>query len=429
VTTSSESFRVHVHERGDRSVDGILRLIEIAGQTGQLEELLADMCPEVAAIAAADVVSVYVREVGPSGDVLVMRGNVGFPARAVGTVALRMGEGITGLVAECLRPVSLDVAATESHYKHVPGLGEEHYPAFLGVPLLGTGRVVGVLVLQRRRAEAFSPAEIALATALGAPLVLAIEAARRREVDRAPARSVRLDGVSVTPGAAMGRAAVVPTLSSLPTEASGTLDIAAALDWLRRDLDRAARRLPAGDPEVARALANLGLALDDGRLRERITGSQGDLVAALTSVARDYARVPYRVPVRGGVIEPALAERAREIEDLCVLLWASATRTPVLPQGGVWLADRLGAFVTLCAVARGAAAIVIDGVVDDGSSLAGRTIARAAGIPVISQVTGLFAWARPGDLMVVDADAGLVRVNPDAASVAKVRDARRADKE
>ena len=38
------------------------------------------------------------------------------------------------------------------------------------------------------RIETFSPAEIALATALGAPIVLAIESARRRLADRHPAR-------------------------------------------------------------------------------------------------------------------------------------------------------------------------------------------------------------------------------------------------
>ena len=108
---------------------GFIRLIEVAAQDRALEHLLAEMCPHVAAIASADVVSVYVREISPSGDSLVMRGNVGFPPSTVGTVSLRMGEGITGLVAECMRPVSVAVAAGEASYKHVPGLGEERFPA------------------------------------------------------------------------------------------------------------------------------------------------------------------------------------------------------------------------------------------------------------------------------------------------------------
>src|SRR5690606_31017220 len=109
---SDPDLDILVHDRGrDRSVDGILRLIDIAGQERPLDQLLAEMCPHLAAIAAADVVSVYVREVGPGGDLLVMRGNIGFPRGVVGAVSLKMGEGITGLVAECMRPVSVAIAA------------------------------------------------------------------------------------------------------------------------------------------------------------------------------------------------------------------------------------------------------------------------------------------------------------------------------
>lgn len=418
---------VQVHGRGDdRSVDGILRLIEIAGQERPLDQLLAEMCPHLAAIAAADVVSVYVREHGPAGDTLIMRGNVGFPPSAVGTVSLKMGEGITGLVAECMRPVSVAVAAGEASYKHVPGLGEERFPSFLGVPLLGQGRVVGVLVVQRRRVEAFTAGELALATALGAPIVLAIESARRRATDRQQrGRSARLTGVPLVGGTAMGRVAVIPTLTGLPEAdgPGGAVDLGAGLERLRGDLEKATRRLRGEqDPEIRRAVDNLELALVDQRFRERLLSSGAPHgVSALRGVAKEYARVPYRVPVRDGTIEPALAERAREVEDLCVLLWAAATRVPMLPPGGVWVGERVGAFMALCAVARGAAALVCDGVVEESPGLA---IARAGGVPVLSQVEGLYAWVRPGDLVVVDADAGTLRVNPATSSVESFRKAR-----
>src|SRR5215510_6076344 len=142
---------IHVHERGERGVDGILRLIELAADDGPIESVLAVMCSEIAAIASADIASVYARE---AGEVLVMRGNHGFPAEAIGRVSLRVGEGITGLVADRMRPVSAADAAQEASYKHVPGLGEERFPVFLGIPLIGGGSVVGVLVLQRRATPA-----------------------------------------------------------------------------------------------------------------------------------------------------------------------------------------------------------------------------------------------------------------------------------
>jgi len=196
---------VHVHHRGDRGVDGILRLIELASHDGPLEATLGAMCDEVAAIAEVDIASVYVRE----GDRLVMRGNHGFPKAAIGAVSLAVGEGITGLVAECMRPVSAAHAAAEAAYKHVPGLGEERFPVFAGVPLIGGGAVIGVLVLQRQ-AGAFSADEVTLATALGAPVTLAIERRRAAEI-----RSARLHGLPHVGGAVLGRAAVVATTTAL----------------------------------------------------------------------------------------------------------------------------------------------------------------------------------------------------------------------
>src|SRR5215467_8571147 len=196
---------VYVHHRGDRGVDGILRLIELASHDGPIENMLTAMCDEIAAIAGVDITSIYVLE----DDRLVMRGNHGFPAGAIGATVLGVGEGITGLVAECMRPVSAAHAAAEVAYKHVPGLGEERFPVFAGVPLIGGGAVIGVLVLQRQ-ATAFSADEVTLASALGAPVTLAIERRRAAEV-----RSARLHGLAHVGGSALGRAAAVATSTAL----------------------------------------------------------------------------------------------------------------------------------------------------------------------------------------------------------------------
>ena len=45
-------------------------------------------------------------------------------------------------------------------------------------------------------------------------------------------------------------------------------------------------------------------------------------------------------------------------------------------------------------------------------------IVRAAQTPAIGDLTGLFAWVRPDDTLLVDADAGLLRVNPPATTIA-----------
>jgi phosphotransferase system, enzyme I, PtsP len=409
---------VHVHHRGDRGVDGILRLIELASHDGPLEATLCAMCDEVAAIAEVDIASVYVRE----GDRLVMRGNHGFPRAAIGAVALVVGEGITGLVAECMRPVSAARAAAETAYKHVPGLGEERFPVFAGVPLISGGAVIGVLVLQRQSA-AFSADEVTLATALGAPVTLAIERRRAAEI-----RSARLHGLAHVGGAVLGRAALVATTTAL---GSAPLDLDRAMARLRDDLGRAMRRLGSVDPgsapglsaldvpAVGAALDRFALALCDQRLRERLAAAAAH-PAGLRSVAKDYARAPYRLGTAGAEVtgragEPA-AELALEIEQLCVLLGDTRSLRP----GAVWIADRIGAFVAIAAVARGAAALVAS----DAVSPAAIAIARAAELPTVSDVPGLFGWARPDDLLAVDGDTGTVLIHPAPTEIERLRRAR-----
>ncbi|HET7500263.1 MAG TPA: GAF domain-containing protein [Kofleriaceae bacterium] len=390
---------VFVHHPGDRGVDGILRLIELAAQEGPLEATLTAMCDELAAIAGVGVASVYVRE----ADRLVMRGNHGFAPSAIGATSLAIGEGITGLVAECMRPVSAANAASEVAYRHFPGLGEERFPVFAGVPLISGGSVIGVLVLQRN-ARPFSTDEVTLAIALGAPITLAIE---RRLA--AAIRSARLPGLAHVSGAVLGRAAAVPTTTAL---GNAPLDLERATARLRDELGRAMRRL--GDvevPAVGAALDRFALALCDQRLRERLVAAAAH-PSGLRSVAKDYARTPYRLGAA-----PEAADHATEIEELCVLLGEPRSLKP----GAIWIADRIGAFIAIAAVARGASALVAG----DAVSPSAIAIARAARLPTVSDVSGLFSWARPDDLLAVDGDTGVVLVHPAPTDIERVRRAAR----
>ena len=176
------------------------------------------MCGDVADIARADIVSIYVREDADDGVRFTMRGNVGFPPEAVGRVHLRPGEGITGFAAERMRPVSVAVGKRDAHFKYIPGLGEEKYPALLAVPIVRAAATTGVLVLQRSVARSFSEGEVVLATALAAVINHALERGEERERRprvSAERRAVRLPGRATVGGAAMGRAELLPTLSAL----------------------------------------------------------------------------------------------------------------------------------------------------------------------------------------------------------------------
>jgi phosphotransferase system enzyme I (PtsP) len=432
---TADPMKFRVHERGDRRLDGILRLIEEAGRPRPPGEVLATLCAAIAEIARVDLVSVYVVEEG--GRALVLRGNVGFPPGCVGNVRLEEGEGLTGFVAETLRPVSVAVARHDERYKHVPGIGEEEFLSYLAVPLLGRDGAAGVLVLQRKAPRDFAPTEVALAAALGAPVAYALERAHARELEREhergagsppTTRTARLDGRGLGGGAALGRADVLPALDGIAEPRGGRPghEVALALSGLARELGRAETRVAATlEPRVRRELRALTLLLEDLRLRDRVVaecGSSG-VVKGLSAVAREYARAPYRLP--GGADAGSwLAERAVEVEELCLLVAARAAGRLLPENGCVVISERLTGMLALAAVARRAVAVVVSGSVEECRF--GSAIALAAGLPVVADVSALFAWARPGDRVLVDGGTGAVRINPPATVVARFRAAKSA---
>jgi phosphotransferase system enzyme I (PtsP) len=442
--------------QGDPRVAATLRLIDEASRPRPLPEVLSAICAEISAILHAEVVSLYLRERGKDGgEDLRMAANVGFPAGAVNRVRLRVGEGITGHVAESLRPASVVLAPEHQRYKHFPELREERFPIFLAVPLLVGHRAEGVVVLQRG-ARAFGDDEILLATALTTTFALALERAEDHRIDVAPLegpQAVRLEGVALAQGRAMGRVETLPTFEGLAAiERANEGDLAddtspelvlrrrermgAELDKLVKELAAVRKRLGpqlAGDALVS--LESLALIETDGRLREALLdeGTKQNVALGVRKVARDYVQAVYKAKRPGAAGAAAqdtrswLVERSAEIEELCLVLAARLVGDRA-PTGGsvLLLPDRLTAVLALAAAGQRTAAIAICHEVDLARGGLGVAVARAAGIPTVGDVGGLFAWARRGDVVLVDGDEGVVRIHPSASQIAQFRSGSRA---
>ena len=454
-SAKNASFSLQVHGAGDRALDGIFRLIALGDEDRPLEEILTAMCADVAEIARASVASVYVREEDDDGLRFTMRGNVGFPAEAIGRIHLRPGEGITGFAAERMRPVSVAVGKQDRHFKYISGLGEEKYPALLAVPILRAGITAGVLVLQRGVELAFSDGEVVLATALAAVINHAIERGEQRErqiahgMDRVGSRralpgashrggvwgpsqghqvdrrAVRLAGESIVGGSAMGRAELLPTLSALTGSDAGERaapgKVESTVDRLQTDLRKAAAR--AGET-AASELRSLSLILEDWRFRAGLAEGCGAPapLKALSALARSYARVAYTVPPTDSDGAEMIRDRAAEIEDLCVFVYAASLRgRPLVRSGTLVVAERLRPFAAMHAIASGAVGFVVEGDLRSESGTA--ALVRSAGLPLLASVSGVFSWLRPEDLLVIE--SGGLRINPPATAIADFRNTRR----
>jgi signal transduction protein with GAF and PtsI domain len=118
---------------------------------------------------------VYVRE----EDELVLRASKNPHEEVIDRLRLQVGQGITGWVAERREPVAISHNASQDlRFKQFHELPEDSYQAFLSVPILSRGRVVGVINLQHREPHTYTRRQIRLISTIGFLVGAEIEMAR-----------------------------------------------------------------------------------------------------------------------------------------------------------------------------------------------------------------------------------------------------------
>ena len=118
---------------------------------------------------------VYVLE----GDELVLRASKNPHPEVLDRLKLKVGQGITGWVAQHREPVAVARnAGNDIRFQFFNELPEDQFEAFLSVPLMSRGRVVGVLNLQNRVPHEYSEREMTLISTVGFLVGAEIEMAR-----------------------------------------------------------------------------------------------------------------------------------------------------------------------------------------------------------------------------------------------------------
>ncbi len=149
------------YAEAERNDNHVLTLEEIANLTkegGKPEETLMNLVALVAGRFQTEVCSIYLLE--PDRANLVLAATLGLRRQSIGVLRLALHEGLTGLVAEEVKPVAVERVLTHPRYKFFGGSGEESYQSFLGVPIIDCGALQGVLVVQTVEARAFGGDEI-----------------------------------------------------------------------------------------------------------------------------------------------------------------------------------------------------------------------------------------------------------------------------
>ena len=127
------------------------------------------------ALVKCDSCFIYVLE----GNELILRASKNPHEEIVGRLKLRLGQGITGWVAEHREPVAVHQnASQDSRFQFFNELPEDRYEAFLSVPIMSRGGLVGVINLQHRQPHVYNKRQIRLISTIGFLVGAEIEMAR-----------------------------------------------------------------------------------------------------------------------------------------------------------------------------------------------------------------------------------------------------------
>ena len=114
-----------------------------------------------------------------TGEDLILRASKNPHQELLDRLKLRVGQGITGWVAEHLEPVAVfSEAFKDPRFQRFNELPEDRYEAFLSVPLISRGRLVGVMNFQHREPHVYSSRDIRLISTIGFLAGAEIEVAR-----------------------------------------------------------------------------------------------------------------------------------------------------------------------------------------------------------------------------------------------------------
>lgn len=395
------------------------RLRELMAEPLDPQERLDRIVSQIASNMVAEVCSAYVLR---SDGVLELYATEGLNKEAVHLSQLQMGQGLVGTIAASAQPLNLSDAQAHPAFRYLPETGEEIYHSFLGVPILRAGRTLGVLVVQNKASRNYREDEV---EALETTAMVIAEMIATGDLKKITApgleldltRAVTIQGNGYNEGIGLGHVVlhehriVVTNLLNEDSEKE-IVRLAEALGSLRISIDdMLSRRDVAQEGEHREVLETYRMfAHDQGWVRRMEEAIHNGLTAeaAVEKVQSDTKARMMRMT------DSYLRERMHDFDDLANRLLRQLTgysgrSMDELPSDSIVLARAMGAAELLDYPRANLRGLVLeDGAVTSHVVI----VARAMGIPVVGQATGLVALAENGDAIIIDGDDGQVHVRP-----------------
>jgi signal transduction protein with GAF and PtsI domain len=176
-----------------REVHILHRISESISSTLEQTTVLKQIVEVVVEVTKADACLLYL--ISENKDELILRASKNPHPRLIGRISIGLGEGITGWVAREKVPVVVPRnASDDARFKFFHRLPEDRYQAFVSVPIISKGEIIGVINVQHKRSKRYTEEVLALLLTIANQVGGAIANARLYNEMREKAR--RLETLS-----------------------------------------------------------------------------------------------------------------------------------------------------------------------------------------------------------------------------------------
>jgi signal transduction protein with GAF and PtsI domain len=142
------------------------RVSNVVSSNLSLEEMLGEILGLTVQVTGCDACLVYL--IDHEANEMVLRASQVPHAADLGELRIKMGEGVTGWVAEHRSVVALPAhASADPRFKRFQALVEDTYEAFLSVPIVSGGEAIGVINVHHRESHEHTQEEISMLIFIG----------------------------------------------------------------------------------------------------------------------------------------------------------------------------------------------------------------------------------------------------------------------
>ncbi|WP_022850026.1 phosphoenolpyruvate--protein phosphotransferase [Limisalsivibrio acetivorans] len=402
-----------------RKIELLLGISNIILDSDDVEDTLKRTVAHLRRGLDSDVCSIYLLNRFKKNS-LVLTATEGLSETAVGNVIMDTDKGLTGLTFTEDRYTFIRNASEHPRYNYFPGINEEPFKTFIGIPLKGRAHKLGVLVFQFQKNKRNTDIMKTLITAVAAQLSTVIMRHYLfRSIDEMEEHyigEVRLKGIPLSGGIVVGTPVMV--INRFLEANTQNIDIDKEVEDLhrafedtKRDLENLIDDIESSSQPIDPGIFHTHLMmLEDSMFRNDI---EKHVVEHRKSAAFSVRHVADKL-IKKFMSFPDLylRERAGDIDDISKRLLAHLgvmRREVSLQENSILMADMLTPGETASLDLGKVTGFVTS---KDGFTSHTAILAKSRHIPAVSGISKISDLMEVAESIIVDGDSGEIIINP-----------------